>query len=77
MLPLQHDVKSLLEKPLLQRAIGVLYLPETERSSHYFHASLSRQFDWVIHVDRTSALEPLDPVSEWLQGEEQTYPFGV
>jgi erythromycin esterase-like protein len=76
-LPMKKEAADLLASPLLQRAIGVLYLPETERSSHYFHAHLARQFDWVIHMDTTSALEPLDPVSEWMKGEEQTYPFGV
>ncbi len=77
MLPIKGEAVDLLASPLLQRAIGVLYLPETERSSHYFHTQLARQFDWVIHMDSTSALEPLDPVSEWIKGEEQTYPFGV
>ncbi|MFC0679626.1 erythromycin esterase family protein [Lysobacter korlensis] len=48
-----------LEAPRLQRAIGVLYLPETERASHYFNASLTRQFDWMIHIDTTKAVQPL------------------
>jgi erythromycin esterase-like protein len=77
MLPLQQELSAVLQKPLLQRAIGVLYLPGSERSSHYFPARVERQFDWVIHMDRTSALEPLDAVSEWQKGEAQTYPFGV
>ena len=42
-----------LKDPLLERAIGVIYRPETERQSHYFHASLSRQFNAVIHIDTT------------------------
>jgi erythromycin esterase-like protein len=62
----------------LERAIGVIYQPETERISHYFHARLARQFDAVIHIDQTSALEPLERTSEWEAGElPETYPFGV
>ncbi|MFC4427779.1 erythromycin esterase family protein [Deinococcus navajonensis] len=45
----------------LERAIGVQYLPGTERVSHYFQASLPRQFDLVLHFDVTRALQPLDP----------------
>jgi erythromycin esterase-like protein len=48
-----------LGRPRLQRAIGVVYLPSTERRSHYFEARISRQFDAVIHWDVTSAVEPL------------------
>ena len=67
-----------LEDPLLERAIGVIYRPETERASHYFAASLSRQFDAVIHVDRTSALEPLEKSQPWLDGEPpETYPSAL
>ena len=44
-----------LAEPRLERAIGVIYKPETERFSHYFHAILPRQFDTVLHIDRTSA----------------------
>jgi erythromycin esterase-like protein len=62
----------------LQRAIGVVYQPETERISHYFHARLGQQFDAVIHLDETTALEPLERTSEWEAGElPETYPFGV
>ncbi|MEA2303857.1 MAG: hypothetical protein QOH43_1137 [Solirubrobacteraceae bacterium] len=62
----------------LERAIGVVYRPETERISHYFHARLAEQFDAVIHVDETHALEPLERTSEWEAGElPETYPFGV
>ena len=49
-----------LETPLLERAIGVIYRPQTERASHCFAARLDEQFDVVIHLDRTSALQPLD-----------------
>jgi erythromycin esterase-like protein len=47
--------------PRLERAIGVVYRPETERASHYFQARLSEQFDAVIHLDTTRAVEPLEP----------------
>jgi erythromycin esterase-like protein len=52
-------LQSALAGPRLERAVGVLYLPETERASHYFNASLSRQFDAVIHIDSTHAVAPL------------------
>jgi erythromycin esterase-like protein len=62
----------------LERAIGVVYRPETERISHYFHARLADQFDAVIHLDETHALEPLERSSEWEAGElPETYPWGV
>jgi erythromycin esterase-like protein/predicted phosphoribosyltransferase len=62
----------------LERAIGVVYRPETERISHYFHARLADQFDAVIHIDETHALEPLERTSQWETGElAETYPFGV
>lgn len=48
-----------LEEPRLERAIGVIYSPETERASHYFHASVSRQFDAIIHIDASSGVTPL------------------
>jgi erythromycin esterase-like protein len=63
---------------LLERAIGVIYRPETERQSHWFHADLARQFDAVIHLDRTSAVEPLERTSLWDAGEPpETYPSGL
>jgi erythromycin esterase-like protein/predicted phosphoribosyltransferase len=62
----------------LERAIGVIYRPETERISHYFHARIAEQFDAVIHIDETRALEPLARTSEWEAGElPETYPTGV
>src|SRR5207245_11776964 len=62
----------------LERAIGVIYRPETERLSHYFHARIADQFDAVIHFDETSAIEPL-PHAEEEQTPEvpETYPVGV
>jgi erythromycin esterase-like protein len=67
-----------LGKARLERAIGVIYLPETERRSHYFLAVLSKQFDVVIHVDRTMALVPLEKTALWERGElPETYPTGL
>jgi len=61
----------------LERAIGVIYRPETERVSHYFGAKLPEQFDAVIHFGETRAVEPLDLTAGWKTGEApETYPFG-
>lgn len=61
---------------LLQRAIGVIYRPETERLSHYFETDLARQFDCMLHFDTTGALEPLERTEQWTSGEPpETYPF--
>jgi erythromycin esterase-like protein len=61
----------------LERAIGVIYLPETERLSHYFYARLPEQFDAVLHFDETQALEPLERSAHWERGEvPETYPSG-
>jgi len=63
---------------LLERAIGVIYRPETERQSHYFHADLPRQFDAVLHYDRTRAVEPLERTAAWERGEmPETYPSAL
>jgi erythromycin esterase-like protein len=62
----------------LERAIGVIYRPQTERVSHYFEASLAGQFDAVIHIDETHAVEPLERTSDWEAGElPETYPWAV
>jgi erythromycin esterase-like protein/predicted phosphoribosyltransferase len=62
----------------LERAIGVIYRPQTERQSHYFQARLADQFDAVIHIDETRAVEPLERTARWERGEApETYPFGV
>jgi len=62
----------------LGRAIGVIYRPETERQSHYFHVRPADQFDAMIHIDRTRALEPLEVTSLWVAGETpETYPTGL
>lgn len=73
-----------LREPLLERAIGVIYRPDTERWSHYFHAAVAEQFDAMIHFDRTHALHPLERTAEWTAGEPgqameppETYPTGL
>ncbi|MDP8910629.1 MAG: erythromycin esterase family protein [Actinomycetota bacterium] len=72
------DVRAALAKRRLERAIGVVYLPQTERQSHYFGANLARQFDVVIHFDETCAVEPLERTQDWLGGEPaETYPTGL
>ena len=64
--------------PRLERAIGVIYRPESEGVSHYFYARLAEQFDAVIHVDQTRAVEPLERTSQWEAGEvPETFPFAV
>ncbi|MGZ8766514.1 MAG: erythromycin esterase family protein [Acidimicrobiia bacterium] len=72
------DTRRVLNEPRLERAIGVVYRPETERQSHYFHARLAAQFDVVLHIDRTTALAPLERTVEWTRGEPpETYPTGL
>jgi erythromycin esterase-like protein len=62
----------------LERAIGVIYRPDTERWSHYFGASLSGQFDALVHIDTTHALRPLDHDTAAQHTEEpETYPTGI
>ncbi|MDT4985872.1 MAG: hypothetical protein QOF95_3362, partial [Pseudonocardiales bacterium] len=69
---------EVLSSARLQRAIGVIYRPQTERQSHYFRARTSDQFDAVIHLDETRALEPLERTARWDEGEPpETYPFAV
>lgn len=69
---------SALDEPMLERAIGVIYRPETERASHYFHARMATQFDAVIHFDETRAVEPLERAVEWEEGEvPETFPTGI
>jgi erythromycin esterase-like protein len=73
-----NSVAATLEPARLERAIGVVYRPETERQSHYYWASLAAQFDVVIHLDRTRALEPLERTVAWDRGEPPgTYPSGM
>jgi erythromycin esterase-like protein len=79
LLPLRDDspARDAMMEKRLERAIGVIYLPRTERHSHYFSAQMARQFDAVIHIDRTSAVHPLDPGGGWHSEEPpETYPGG-
>jgi len=75
---ISHAAAEPLSVPRLGRAIGVIYLPETERQSHYYHVRPADQFDAIIHIERTCALEPLEPTSLWIEGETpETYPTGL
>src|SRR3989440_1514755 len=77
-LPLRIPDSEAFRDSRLERAIGVIYLPRTERQSHYFEARLSDQFDAVIHFDETNALTPLERQALWETGEPpETYPTGV
>ena len=67
-----------LRAPRLERAIGVIYRPKTERLSHYFRARLLDQFDAVLYFDETRAVEPLERTADWEAGEvPETFPFAV
>ena len=71
-------VAQQLSAPRLERAIGVIYRPETERRSHYFRARLTDQFDAVLYFDETRAVKPLETTAEWEAGElPETFPFAV
>lgn len=77
---LTHDpsLPDSLRQPRLYRAIGVIYRPETERISHYLESRLLSQFDAVIHLDHTHAVEPLDRGPRWDAGEPpETFPTGL
>jgi protein-L-isoaspartate(D-aspartate) O-methyltransferase len=69
------SLREALSKPRLQRAIGVIYRPETELASHYFQATLPQQFDEYIWIDRTVAVHPFETAE--LEGLPDTYPFGL
>jgi erythromycin esterase-like protein len=74
----RNDISSALCAERLERAIGVIYRPDTELISHYFNARLSDQFDAVLHFDHTRAVEPLERTAEWELGEvEETFPSGL
>ncbi|GAB4820204.1 hypothetical protein N2152v2_007250 [Parachlorella kessleri] len=78
-----EELREALAGPMLERAIGVIYRPSTERQSHYFYCELPRQFDMVIHLDRTQALRPLELTGAWETEREaredapETYPYGL
>jgi protein-L-isoaspartate(D-aspartate) O-methyltransferase len=79
MLPLRRrsavEVRNSLAKPRLERAIGVIYRPETELASHYFQAVLPAQFDEYIWFDESRAVTPFE--TKELEGLPDTYPFGL
>jgi len=71
-------VASALREPRLERAIGVIYRPETERQSHYFLAEIGSQFDALVHIDQTRAVEPLERSASWaLDDPPETYPSAL
>lgn len=79
-LRVQNEARRALASPRLQRAIGVIYRPETERLSHYYPVELPRQFDGMIHIDESSALRALEPGERWERGVEEapeTFPSGM
>ncbi|MGA7156229.1 MAG: erythromycin esterase family protein [Acidobacteriaceae bacterium] len=73
----RSEVGFELRGSMLERAIGVVYLPATELTSHYFLASLSQQFDAVVHVDATTAVQPMESESEVGTEPAETFPSGV
>ena len=76
--PQRKDLLRALSKPLLERAIGVIYRPDTERSSHYFEAVLAEQFDAMVWIEQTRPVTALAlPKSQELEAEDETFPFGV
>ena len=80
MIPLRDRSRGteVLRQVRLERAIGVIYRPDTERVSHYFEARLADQFDALIHFDLTRAVEPLDRTAGWESGEPpETFPSGL
>ncbi|HEV2846616.1 MAG TPA: erythromycin esterase family protein, partial [Thermoanaerobaculia bacterium] len=73
--PRRDEVREELEIPRLERAIGVIYRPETELLSHYFQAVLPWQFDEYVWFDETRAVTPLG--AQEVSGTPETYPFGL
>lgn len=75
--PRRRVVREELEQPRLERAIGVVYRPETELASHYFYASLADQFDEYVWFDETHAVRPLGETKPREVEIPDTYPFGL
>jgi len=72
------DAGHALREPRLERAIGVIYRPQTERQSHWFAASIAQQYDALVHIDQTRAVEPLERTQCWELGEPpETYPTAL
>ncbi|MEZ0357374.1 erythromycin esterase family protein [Mycobacterium sp. SA01] len=75
---ISREAAGPLDTVRLGRAIGVIYQPATERQSHYYHVRPGEQFDAIIHIDRTTALEPLELNSVWVAAQTpETYPTGL
>jgi erythromycin esterase-like protein len=70
-----RPLQDLLRAPLLERAIGVVYRPETERTSHYFEAVMAEQFDAMVWFERTTAVTPIGHARP--HGAPATWPFGL
>lgn len=79
LLDLRSGVPDALDRRLLQRMIGVVYRPATERQSHYVQARVGDQYDLLVHVDRTSRVVPLDPPRKTEDGPDgpETIPTGL
>lgn len=76
--PQREDLRDALSMSLLERAIGVIYRPQSERESHYFQAVLADQFDAMVWFEKTLPVTALPlPKSQKLEPEDETYPFGV
>jgi len=75
LLHLRRSNEMGLRKPRFERAIGVIYRPETELASHYFQAVLPDQFDEYVWFDQTRAITPFD--TKMLEDLPDTYPFGL
>jgi protein-L-isoaspartate(D-aspartate) O-methyltransferase len=75
--PRRRAVRDELMAPRLERAIGVVYRPETELQSHYFYASMPHQFDELVWFDGTGAVEPLAVERRPSADLPETYPFGL
>ena len=73
--PRRPELRDELDAPRLERAIGVIYRPETELQSHYFQASLPTQFDEFVWFDRTSAVHPHPAPAP--SGEDELFPTGL
>lgn len=69
-------LREVMARPRLERAIGVIYRPATERQSHYFQAILSEQFDALLWLEQTTAVKPIGPQQIDDQSVPDTYPFG-
>jgi len=69
------ELRNAMLYPRLERAIGVIYRPETELASNYFDACLPRQFDAYLWFEETRAVTPLPTTPR--AGVPETYPFGL